>query len=157
MKNQTGKEFDDFINDLQNRIFDEARAAYGEIGFNRWRDPLYMGAMSDADGHGCITGSCGDTMEIFLQFNKNKVLNASYRTNGCGSSTICGSFAAEMAIGKTPDELLEITGEKILQTLSVFPKEDEHCAFLAAETLQEALNDFMKKLAKSKKMQTAAA
>jgi nitrogen fixation NifU-like protein len=157
MKNQMGKEFDDFVNDLQNRIFDETKTAYGEIGFNRWRDPLYVGAMSDADGHGCITGSCGDTMEIFLKFDKNKVLNASYRTNGCGSSTICGSFAAEMAIGKTPDELLEITGEKILQTLSVFPKEDEHCAFLAAETLQEALNDFMKKLSKSKKIQTAAA
>jgi nitrogen fixation protein NifU and related proteins len=157
MKNRTESELDNFVNDLQNQIFDEARTAYGEIGFNRWRNPLYMGAMRDADGHGCITGSCGDTMEIFLKFENNKVEKASFQTNGCGSSTICGSFAAEMAIGKTPDELLEITGEKILQTLSVFPKEDEHCAFLAAETLQEALNDFMKKLAKSKKIQTAAA
>ena len=137
--------FDDFVNDLQNRIFDEARTAYGEIGFNRWRNPLYVGAMNNADGYGRVTGTCGDTMEIFLKFENNKVRKATFRTDGCGSSTICGSFAAEMALSKTPDELLDITGEKILETLNVFPKEDEHCAFLAAETLQEALNDFMKK------------
>jgi len=136
---------DEFANALQNRIFEEARAAYGEIGFNRWRKPLYVGVMNDADGHGRITGSCGDTMEIFLKIEDNKVKKASFRTDGCASSTICGSFAAEMAVGKTPDELLEITGEKILEALNVFPKEDEHCAFLAAETLQEALTNFMKK------------
>jgi nitrogen fixation NifU-like protein len=40
---------------------------------------------------------------------------------------------------------VEITGETILQVLGGLPKEDEHCAFLAAETLQEALEDYMKK------------
>jgi len=136
---------DDFIDNLQDQIFNEARAAYGEIGFNRWRNPLYSGVMNDADGYGRVTGSCGDTMEIFLKFEKNRVTKASFRTDGCGSSTICGSFAAEMALAKTPDELSEITGQKILETLKVFPEEDKHCAFLAAETLQESLHDFMKK------------
>ena len=144
---------DDFVNNLQNRIFDEAREAYGEIGFNRWRNPLYVGDMKDADGCGCITGSCGDTMEIFLKFENHKVRNASFQTNGCGSSTICGSLAAEMSLDKTPGELMEITGEKILEVLTVFPKADEHCAFLAAATLQEALSDFMKKQVKAKNLQ----
>lgn len=136
---------DDFIDNLQDQIFNEARAAYGETGFNRWRNPLYAGVMNDADGYGRVTGSCGDTMEIFLKFDKNRVIKASFRTDGCGSSTICGSFAAEMALSKTPDELSEITGQKILETLKVFPEEDKHCAFLAAETLRESLHDFMKK------------
>jgi len=48
-----------------------------------------------------------------------------------------------MARGKTPDELLDVTGEAILNRLGGLPKEDEHCAHLAGETLQEALNDFM--------------
>jgi nitrogen fixation NifU-like protein len=143
---------DDLVNDLQNRIFEEARAAYGELGFNRWRNPLYAGVINDADGCGCITGSCGDTMEIFLKVENHKVRNASFRTNGCGSSTICGSLAAEMAIDQTADELMDITGEKILEVLTVFPKEDEHCAFLAAAALQDALNDFMKKQVNVKKI-----
>jgi len=52
-------------------------------------------------------------------------------------------FAAEMAIGKTPDEILDVTGDAILERLGGLPKEEEHCAFLAGETLQEALNNYM--------------
>ena len=48
-----------------------------------------------------------------------------------------------MSIGKSPDEILEITGEAILKKLGGLPEEDRHCAFLAAATLQEALNTYM--------------
>ena len=134
---------DDFIDGLQDQIYQETRAAYGDLAFERWQNLLYLGPMADPDGYARITGSCGDTMEIFLKFQKGRVLTASFQTDGCGTSAVCGSFASEMALNKTPDELLEVTGEKILEILGGFPKEDEHCAFLAAETLQEALNNYM--------------
>ncbi len=134
-----------FIEGLQRQIFEDARAAYGELGLQRWRNPLYRGAMQDADAHGRLTGSCGDTMELFLKFKNERVRAASFLTDGCGSSTLCGSLAAEMAIDKTPDELTEISGEKILAKLDRFPEEEKHCAFLAAQTLQEALHDYMQK------------
>ena len=140
---------DDFVKNLQNQIFDETRATYGEVVFQRWLNPLYMGVMNDADGYGRVTGSCGDTIEIFLRFEKGNVKEALFQTDGCGSSTVCGSFAAELALSQTPDELIEITGERILEVLGGLPKEDRHCAFLAAETLQEALNDYMIKQAKT--------
>ncbi len=140
-----GEKLDDFLNGLQNEIFDEARKAYGEIGFQRWRKPLYRGKMTDADGHGRLTGPCGDTMEIFLKFEGDKVKSATFFTDGCGASTVCGSMAAELAIGKTADELEGITGNDILAELGSFPKEDRHCASLSAETLQEALGDYLKK------------
>jgi NifU-like protein involved in Fe-S cluster formation len=44
--------------------------------------------------------------------------------DGCGSSIVCGSFAAEMAVENNPDELLEITGEAILKKLGKLPEED---------------------------------
>ena len=138
-----GDDPNDFIKDLQSRIFEETKAAYGNVGFERWRNPLFMGRMNDPDGYGRIAGLCGDTMEIYLLFENGKVKRATFQTDGCGSSTICGSFAAELALGKDPDELTNITGETILNILGTMPKEDRHCAFLAAETLQEALNDFM--------------
>ncbi|MCJ8502698.1 iron-sulfur cluster assembly scaffold protein [Desulfatitalea alkaliphila] len=135
---------DDFVNDLQGRIFEETRAAYGELGFERWRNPLYQGAMQDAHGRARLKGTCGDTMQLFLKFEQGRVVSASYLTDGCGASTVCGSLAAEMAHGCTPEAIADITGETILELLGVFPEEDRHCAFLAAATLQEALSDYMR-------------
>ena len=141
---------DDFVQKLQEQIYKDAKEAYGMQAFERWLNPMYMGIIDDADGYARVKGKCGDTMEIFLKFENERIKEASYRTDGCGSSNVCGSFAAEMALGKNPDELLEITGETILEKLGGLPKEEQHCAFLSAETLQEALNDYMVKTAGKK-------
>jgi len=140
-------ELDRFVRNLQTQILEETRHAYGEVALERWQNPLYNGSMDHPDGYARVTGRCHDTMEIFLKFQDEKVLEARFRTNGCASSMVCGSFAAELAHGKGPDELLEVTGEAILQRLGGMPKEEAHCAFLAAETLQEALNNYMLKQA----------
>ncbi len=50
-----------------------------------------------------------------------------FETDGCGSSIACASFAAEMARGKTPDQILEICGESILQELGGLPEDQQHC------------------------------
>jgi len=134
---------DIFVNDLQEQIFDEALKAYGEKGFERWRNPRFNGKMKNYDAHAKVTGTCGDTMEIFLKFENSRVKNALYFTDGCTSSSICVSFAAELSIGKNPDELSEITGETVIKTIGGLPKEERHCAFLAAETIQEALSNYM--------------
>jgi nitrogen fixation NifU-like protein len=147
-KEEMSSDLEDFFQNLQNQIDDETREAYGDIAFDRWLHPLYMGTIENPDGYAQLSGSCGDTMHIFLRFENNHVKEASFQTDGCGSSAVCGSFAAELAIGKTTDEILEITGDAILEKLGGLPKEEEHCAFLAGETLQEALNDYMIKQTK---------
>jgi nitrogen fixation NifU-like protein len=132
-------DFDDFTRGLQSQVYEETRKAYGQVAFERWLKPLYMGGMRDPDGYGRIIGTCGD------RFEKNRVKEVMFQTDGCGSSTICGSFAAELAQGKSPEEITEITGELIISVLGGLPEEDRHCAFLAAQTLQEALDQYMKK------------
>jgi nitrogen fixation NifU-like protein len=144
---------DSHVNKLQEQIYKDTRHAYGTPAFERWLDPLYMGIIDDPDGYARVKGKCGDTMEIFLKFEDERVKNALYRTDGCGSSNVCGSFAAEMALGKNQDELLEITGEAIIEKLGGLPSEERHCAFLSAETLQEALNDYMIKQTGKKKVE----
>jgi len=134
---------DEFANNLQEQIFAEARNELGEKGFQRWRNPRFVGKMEEPDGYGCISGSCGDTMEIFFKFENNCVKKGSYMTNGCASSSISGSFAIELALGKTPDELADITGDDVLKKIGRLPKEDRHCAFLAAQTIQDALTNYM--------------
>jgi len=119
--------------------------------YQRWMNPLYRGRIDNPDGYALLTGHCGESIEIGLKFENEYVSQAAFMTNGCAAITVFGSFAAEMAIGKNPDELLEITGENIMDTAGRFPEEEAHCAFLAAETLQEALNDYMVKQTGSRK------
>jgi nitrogen fixation protein NifU and related proteins len=139
------KKLDDFINQLQERIYGETRAAFGQKGFERWLNPKCKGIIKNPDGYASITGSCGDTMQIFLKFENESVTEATFQTDGCGSSTVCGFLAAELALGKNPDELTKITGDTILEFLGRFPEKERHCAYLAAETLQAALDSYMRK------------
>ncbi|QTA92325.1 iron-sulfur cluster assembly scaffold protein [Desulfonema magnum] len=136
---------DAFIDSLQEKIFDEARHTFGKSGFERWRNPRYRGRLDNFDVHARVTGDCGDTMEIFLKIDNDRVSEASYMTDGCGTSNVCGSFAAELAIDKTIDELADITGESILANLGHLADDEQHCAFLAAGTVQEAVRIHMTK------------
>ncbi len=137
------QEFELLVQQLQNQSFEDARAAFGEKGFDRWRHPQFHGPIADADSHACIRGGCGDSMEIFLKFEDNRVKKASYVTDGCGSSALCGSFTAELAHGRNPEELFELGFEDVLKTIGTFPKKDEHCAKLAILTLHEAVNRYL--------------
>jgi nitrogen fixation NifU-like protein len=117
-----------------------------EMAFYKWLNSLeWKKSLVAPDGHACLTGKCGETIEIFLNFEGGHVKEARYRTNGCISSKVCAALTAQMAHGKTTDELLEITAETILSQLGEFPKNEEHCALLAAESLQEALHSYMLK------------
>jgi nitrogen fixation NifU-like protein len=133
---------DEAINELQNEIYENARAEFGDVAFQRWLHPLHVGTMDHPDGQARVTGSCGDTMQIFLRFENDRVKEARFLTDGCGASTVCGSFAAELAMGKSADKLMDIAGETILQILGRFPEEYRHCAFLAADTLKAAVQDY---------------
>ncbi|MEW6079772.1 MAG: iron-sulfur cluster assembly scaffold protein [Thermodesulfobacteriota bacterium] len=134
---------DQFVEQLQNQIYEETRAEFGETVYNRWRNPKYMGRMDLPDGYGKIKGDCGDTMEIFLKFKDDRVTAAAFMTDGCGPSQVCGSFAAELAIGKNPEELKAISGDVILKVIGGLPEENEHCAYIAAETLHQALRQHL--------------
>jgi len=137
------KAMDDFVEEIKNQVLEETREVYGNAAFERWLDPRLMGSLDDPDGYACLRGKCGDTVQIYLKFDGDRVKEATFQTDGCGSSIVCASFAAEMALAKRPDEILEITGESIMDVLGGLPKEEAHCAFLAAETLQEALHSYM--------------
>lgn len=140
---EMNKAMDDFVQEIKNQVIEETRATYGSAAFKRWLEPRFMGSLDNPDGYACLRGKCGDTVQIYLIFNGHRVKEATFQTDGCGSSIVCASLAAEMACGKEPDEILEITGESIMEVLGGLPKEEAHCAFLAAETLQEALHSYM--------------
>ncbi|MBN1904827.1 MAG: iron-sulfur cluster assembly scaffold protein [Deltaproteobacteria bacterium] len=139
---------DDLLKIIKNTddpIYAELLKIYSPEAIERWIDPDNFGPIENADAHASVSGRCGDRMEIFLKVSGDRVIKSSYMTDGCASSNICGSFAADMAMNKGPDEIIEITGEAVMERAGGLPEEDRHCAFLAAETLQAALDVYMKK------------
>ena len=147
MEKSTGHE----EQEMKGKMLKEEEDFFSPSAYERWLNPVYRGSIENPDGHARLTGKCGETIEISLKFDREHVGEATFQTNGCAAITVCGSFTAEMAIGKAPEELLEITGERIMKAVGSFPKEEGHCAFLAAEALQEALHDYMIKRTGSRK------
>ncbi len=103
--------------------------------------------IKEPSGKARITGSCGDTMEIYLKFKNGRVVETSCWTDGCMYSFNAIMAAAELAKGKTPDEIIEIDAQKIKEHIGL-PEDHIHCAKLAEQTLQSALEDYMKKIVK---------
>lgn len=141
-------QFDDFVNDLQSQILEETQEAYGKKAYELWRDLKHFGPLENANGVGGVTGSCGDTIRLFLRIEEDVVHETGFTTDGCGSSQVCGSMAADLALGRPCDTLAEISGELILETLGGLPEDDHHCAWLAANALHEALGAYYQSLKK---------
>ena len=145
------QEFEEMVQKLQSEVHDKAKESLGEKGFDRWQNLKYCGMIVDADSMARLTGGCGDTMTMYLKVKDGRVVQAGFETDGCGSSAVAGSFAAELAIGKAFDEVLDMTGADVLREIGTFPEAEEHCAYLAVQTLQEALNSYLVAEAKGDK------
>jgi ATP-binding protein involved in chromosome partitioning len=114
-----------------------------EVGADHALNPRNYGRLSRCDGRARITGPCGDTMEFWVQVQGARLERCTFITNGCAPSLASGSMATELAAGRTVEEALGIQQKDILEALGGLPQEVEHCALLAANTLQAACNDFL--------------
>ncbi len=107
----------------------------------RFNNPRHFGPLDEWDGHARITGPCGDTMEFWLKIEDGRIARAGFITDGCGPSRAAGSMATELATGKLVKAALRIEQKDILHGLGGLPKDAEHCALLAANTLKAAIRD----------------
>jgi nitrogen fixation NifU-like protein len=108
----------------------------------RAEKPCNHGALKSFNGHARITGPCGDTMEYWIQVAHDKIDQIGFTTTGCGTSRAAGSMATELAVEKTIDEAEKIQQADILTALGGLPKDSEHCALLASNTLKAAILDY---------------
>jgi len=107
----------------------------------RFQRPRNYGPLDQWDGHARVTGPCGDTMEFWLKVVDRRIAQVSFITDGCGPSRAAGSMATELATGRLVKEALQIEQRDVLKALRGLPKESEHCALLAANTLKAAIRD----------------
>ncbi len=139
------RDFEVHLDELQQKIYDQTLEAFGHEVFKRWKEPMHMGRMENPHSSSRLTGSCGDSVEIYLKFEKDKVSEATFFSDGCGPSVVCGSVACELVLGRDVENAASVTGEEILSSLQGLPEDKEHCAYLAAQALQEAVHNYIKK------------
>ena len=128
---------------FQELVKAEMRKVYSETVIEHSLDPRNVGDMEDADGFASFTGSCGDTMKMWLKVKNGKISDASFMTDGCGTTMAAGSMVTEIAKGKSVSQAQGISQQDVLAAFGGLPEESEHCALLAANTLREAIRDYL--------------
>jgi len=116
---------------------------YTETVIDHAQNPRNLGQIPDADGSASVVGSCGDTMEICIRVRNDKILNATFFTDGCGTTIAAGSMVTELAKGKNVSDAFKITQQDVLNALGGLPEESQHCALLASDTLRAAIRDYL--------------
>jgi len=90
--------------------------------------------------------ACGDVMKLQLEINTSDIIvDAKFKTFGCGSAIAASSIATEWVKGKSVDEALNITNRKIASYLKL-PPVKLHCSMLAEDSIKAAINDYKTKI-----------
>lgn len=121
----------------------EMRKVYSEAVVEHGMNPRNVGDLENADGFAKVTGPCGDIMEIWLRVRNNSIMEATFMTDGCGTTIAAGSIIIEMAKGKSVSQARKISQQDVMNALGGLPEESQHCALLAANTLKEAVKDYL--------------
>jgi nitrogen fixation NifU-like protein len=108
-------------------------------------DYWHVGSIENPDGYGKINGICGDTMEICVRISNDTITDASFLTDGCMSSQLCGSAATFLAKGERLIDALDISAADIIHLLKYFEGVEVHCAILSVSTLYRAIAEYLLK------------
>jgi len=88
---------------------------------------------------------CGDIMELYIKVNNSTIVDAKFKTLGCGAAIATSSMVTEMVKGKSIGEALEISNRAVAETLGGLPPNKMHCSVLAEEAIKSAIEDYFAK------------
>ena len=123
--------------------------AYSEKVLEHYEKPKNIGSMdsgSKSVGTGLVGApECGDVMKLQIEVDENEnIIDAKFKTFGCGSAIASSSLATEWIKGKTLDEASAIQNTDIVEELSL-PPVKIHCSVLAEDAIKAAINDYKHK------------
>lgn len=127
---------------------------YHEKVIDHYENPRNVGSMKKDDsdvGTGLVGApACGDVMKLQIRVDENgKIIDAKFKTFGCGSAIASSSLATEWVKGKTMDQAAEIKNTHIAKELKL-PPVKLHCSMLAEDAIKAALKDVREKRAAKK-------
>ncbi len=119
-------------------------SGYSDKAIEYYETQLNVGTMVAPDAHALFTGSCGDTMEIFLEIS-DVITDAKFQAIGCAASFASGSTLCELIKGKRPLDCELLDETDILNHLGSMPTQKVHCAHVALVTLHRAIEQYLTK------------
>ena len=119
---------------------------YSEKVMDHFSNPRNVGEIDNADGVGQVGNpKCGDIMKMYLKIENDVIVDAKFKTFGCGAAVATSSMATELVIGKTLEAALKITNKAVAEALDGLPPVKMHCSNLAEEAIKAAIEDYMQK------------
>ncbi len=126
--------------------------AYGDKVIDHFNNPRNMGALDKASenvGTGIVGApECGDVMKLQIEVEDDRIVDAKFKTFGCGSAIASSSLVTEMVKGKSVEYAQTLNNGVIAQELSL-PPVKIHCSVLAEDAIKAALADYLDKKAAS--------
>ena len=123
--------------------------AYSEKVLEHYEKPKNIGSMdigSKSVGTGLVGApECGDVMKLQIEVDENEnIIDAKFKTFGCGSAIASSSLATEWIKGKSLDEANTVQNTDIVEELSL-PPVKIHCSVLAEDAIKAAIKDYKNK------------
>jgi len=119
--------------------------AYSEKVIDHYNEPRNVGSFEKIDegvGTGLVGApECGDVMKLQIKVEKDQIVDAKFKTFGCGSAIASSSLATEWVKGKSIDEAMSIQNTEIVEELSL-PPVKIHCSVLAEDAIKAAISDY---------------
>ena len=126
-------------------------ALYNETVMEHFMNPHNVGEIENPDGKGTYGSPvCGDMMQITIKVDEDeKIVDAKFKTFGCGSAIASSSMATDMIIGMSVEEALDLSNKKIVDELGGLPPAKIHCSVLAEHAIKLAIYDYATKYGKT--------
>ena len=122
---------------------------YSDKVLEHYNHPKNVGSMDKSSrkvGTGIVGApECGNVMKLQIEVEGDIIVDAKFKTFGCGSAIASSSLATEWIKGKTLDEAREIDNVQIVEELSL-PPVKIHCSVLAEDAIKAAIKDYEAKI-----------
>tara|TARA_B100000686_G_C16803126_1_gene987669 strand:+ start:1005 stop:1394 length:390 start_codon:yes stop_codon:yes gene_type:complete len=127
--------------------------AYSKKVIDHYERPRNIGSFDPSDnsvGTGLVGApECGDVMKLQIQVDENeKIIDAKFKTFGCGSAIAASSLATEWIKDKSLDDAFKVQNTDIVEELSL-PPVKIHCSVLAEDAIKAAIGDYREKQSQS--------
>ena len=119
--------------------------AYSEKVIDHYNEPRNVGSFTKGEegvGTGLVGApECGDVMKLQIKVENDQIVDAKFKTFGCGSAIASSSLATEWVKGKSVDDAMAIQNTEIVEELSL-PPVKIHCSVLAEDAIKAAISDY---------------